>query len=448
MQLSKMPKYDAYKDSGIEWIGEIPENWSVNKLKYKASIDTGNSISDNKKSKYENIGQDSYPYVSTKDVNYEYSTINYNNGLAIPRAKKKFKVSRSGSTLLCIEGGSAGRKIAFNDRDICYVNKLASISPLEQNVPKFIYFLITSNAFKEQFFLSMNGLIGGVSTSVINNFVLPIPPTHEQTLIAKFLDQKTAQIDKAIEIKHKQIALLKEQKQIVINNAVTKGLNPNAPMKDSGIEWIGEIPQGWEVRRLKNTTDINAKSLQENTSKNHLIEYVDIGSVTFEDGIIHKEKYMFKDAPSRARRLVSLGDTVVSTVRTYLKAICLVDESNIDSVFSTGFATLTPKSNLDSYFLALFIKSNSFTNQVDVVSKGMSYPAINSTELSNLSIVIPSSLEQKQIVAYIDEKTNKIDKAIELQNKQIDKLKEYKASLINSVVTGKIRVTDEMMEGV
>lgn len=441
MQLTKMLKYDAYKDSGVEWLGEIPEDWSVDKLKYNASIDTGNSISDNKKSKYESIEQDSYPYVSTKDVNYEYSTINYNNGLAIPRTEKKFKVSRSGSTLLCIEGGSAGRKIAFNDRDICYVNKLASISPLEQNVSKFIYFLITSNVFKEQFFLSMNGLIGGVSISVINNFVLPTPPTHEQTLIAKFLDQKTAQIDKAIEIKHKQIALLKEQKQIVTNNAVTKGLDPNAPMKDSGIEWIGEIPEGWEVRKAKYIFfEVDERS------KNGNEELLSVSHTTGVTPRSEKSVNMFLSEDYTGSKTCSKNDLVINIMWAWMGALGVSDRNGIISssygVYRQKFNTFNP------IYLEYLLKTNKYIEEYNRRSTGLhsSRLRLYSDMFFDMELGFPHIKEQQQIVAYIEEKTSKIDKAIELQNKQIDKLKEYKASVINSVVTGKARVTDEMVE--
>jgi type I restriction enzyme S subunit len=205
--------------------------------------------------------------------------------------------------------------------------------------------------------------------------------------------------------------------------------------KDSGVENIGEIPVGWYVEKLKFCTVINAKSLPETTSAKLLIKYVDIGSVSLEGGIEKTEEFLFSDAPSRARRLAKTGDTVVSTVRTYLKAISYIDKTHADNVFSTGFAVLTPKSGLDSKYLSNFIKSNSFTEQVDNVAKGMSYPAINSTELSNLYVVKPTEKLQRDITNFLDKKTAQIDEAITIKEKQIVLLKERKQIIVQQSVT-------------
>lgn len=204
--------------------------------------------------------------------------------------------------------------------------------------------------------------------------------------------------------------------------------------KDSGVEWIGEIPVGWDVARLKDVCNINENSLPENTNKSLEIEYVDIGSVTFEEGIIQTEKLTFKAAPSRARRLAKAGDTVVSTVRTYLKAIDFIDERKSNFVFSTGFAILNPV-KIHSRFLSTVVKSDAFTNQVYVFSKGMSYPAINSTELGRLNLPIPTIEEQTRIATFLDQKTAQIDQAIAQKERLIELLKERRQILIHNAVT-------------
>ena len=205
--------------------------------------------------------------------------------------------------------------------------------------------------------------------------------------------------------------------------------------KDSGIEWLGEIPAHWKVKKLKFSTLINKESLPENTQRNHILEYVDIGSVTFENGIEKAEDFSFGDAPSRARRLAKNGDTIVSTVRTYLKAIAFIDERYEKCVYSTGFAVITPKEDFSPKFLTNFIRSNAFTHQVDDVAKGMSYPAINSTDLSNLYIVDAPFSEQTTIAHFLDQKTAQIDAAIAIKEQQITLLKERKQILIQQAVT-------------
>ena len=228
-----------------------------------------------------------------------------------------------------------------------------------------------------------------MNSSILKKLYFPIPPLDEQQKIAQFLDDKTAKIDQAVDLAEKQIALLKEHKQILIQNAVTRGLNPDMPLKDSGVKWIGRVPEHWDVKKLKFVSKINQHTLSENTNGNLSIKYVDIGSVSFENGIEKVENFSFKNAPSRARRLVNKGDIVVSTVRTYLKAITMVKEEYQDCIFSTGFAVVTSNECLEDSFFELYAKSDAFTEQVSVFSKGMSYPAINSTDLSNLWMTVP-----------------------------------------------------------
>ena len=204
--------------------------------------------------------------------------------------------------------------------------------------------------------------------------------------------------------------------------------------KPSGVEWLGEIPEHWEVVRLKDVCLVNQDSLSEDTKKSYEMDYVDIGSVTFENGVTQTEKYIFKNAPSRARRRAKAGDTIISTVRTYLKAIDYINEQKSQYIFSTGFAILQPV-KINSFFLSFTVKSDAFTNQVDVFSTGMSYPTINSTNLCRLYLAVPSPSEQTAIAQFLDRKTALIDQAIDIKQKQIELLKERRQILIHQAVT-------------
>lgn len=205
--------------------------------------------------------------------------------------------------------------------------------------------------------------------------------------------------------------------------------------KCSGIKWLGSIPTHWNVKKVKFATDINTRSLSETTPRKKKISYVDIGSVTFENGIENTESYIFSDAPTRARRLAKSGDIALSTVRTYLKAITHIDGKFSDCVFSTGFAILSPKKFIYYRYLTYLLKSNAFTNQVDDVAKGMSYPAINSTELSNLFVLVPPLSEQVKIADYLDKKVTQIDEAIIVKKKQINLLRERKKIITEEAIT-------------
>lgn len=276
----------------------------------------------------------------------------------------------------------------------------------------------------------------------LKNIYIPIPPIEEQNKIVGFIEYKEKQINKLIKKQKKLIELLEEKKKIIITEAVTKGMDKSVSMKDSGIDYIGQIPQNWEVIKLKFISLCNKYSLDEQTDKNRQINYVDIGSVTNKDGITNVQKMLFKEAPSRARRIIHTNDTIISTVRTYLKAIAYIDEKYDNHICSTGFAVITPKNNIDPKFLFYILHSENFICKVERISTGANYPAITANKLINLKCLMPSLQEQKNIIKYIENIEVTINKLIENKNNLINKLEEYKKSLISFAVTGQIDVRD------
>ena len=237
------------KNSNVEWIGTIPSDWTVCKFKDVASLYTGNSIKDNEKDNYcDPVG--AKPYVSTKDINKEFSTVDYNNGLFVKNDDYSFRVAPAGSVLMCIEGGSAGVKKAMIKQDVTFVNKLCCFSGFDIN-NAYLYYFLQSPRYEDEFKKNIVGLIGGVSTEKLKNFNILIPPLEVQKCIANFLDEKCSEIDSLSADIQSQIDVLEEYKKSVITEAVTKGLNPDVEMKDSGIEWIGMIPSHWETKKGK-----------------------------------------------------------------------------------------------------------------------------------------------------------------------------------------------------
>lgn len=206
--------------------------------------------------------------------------------------------------------------------------------------------------------------------------------------------------------------------------------------KDSGIEWLGEIPEHWDLLPLQRFININLKTLNEDTLPEYEIEYIDIGNVD-ERGIINPpQKMKFKNAPSRARRVIKQNDTIISTVRTYLKAIAFIGENKNNLIASTGFAVLTPKENTFPKYLTYLISSHFFVNQISADSKGVNYPAITSLELGKLKIAVTNSIEeQKKIVYFIDHKLEQINHFISNKQRLIELLKEQKTAIINRAVT-------------
>lgn len=205
-------------------------------------------------------------------------------------------------------------------------------------------------------------------------------------------------------------------------------------MKPSGIDWIGDIPESWKVRPLKYLAKCNQDVLLETTAPDYSFRYVDIGSVTYERGITGYQELRFEDSPSRARRKVSVGDTIISTVRTYLKAIAIISDSE-NVIVSTGFAVYTPDEAIYPQYLYYFCKSEGFVQEIDKNSYGIAYPAINTDLLSRICIAYPCYEEQQAIADFLDKECAQIDSITADLEKQIALLQQYKKSLITETVT-------------
>ena len=439
-----MQRYEKYKESGVDWIGEIPEGWDVRKIKYLFQDNSSLYIDGDWIESKDIFGEDIYYFTTGNIQELNFKETDF--ALISNDTFKKLNCTEAieGDLLVSRLNLPLGRTCIapkFDKKAIVAVDVVIFRCDNNYNRRFLLYLMNSPNYFLNNENEARGAIMKRISRSLLGNVKIPIPPLPEQTAIATFLDDKTAKIDQTIGIKEKEIELLKERRQILIQKAVTKGLDDTVPLKDSGVDWIGEIPEHWEVRKLKQVCKINVNSLDERTNPNYEFEYIDIGSVTYENGIINREYFLFKNAPSRARRIAKEGDTIVSTVRTYLKAIDFIDKSKSECIFSTGFAVLQPNKEVFPRYLFSFIKSDAFTEQVSVNSKGMSYPAINSTELGAQKILFIPYEEQIHIVSYLEVIEEKIAKAILLKQQEIEKLKEYKTVLIDQVVTGKVRVS-------
>lgn len=208
-----------------------------------------------------------------------------------------------------------------------------------------------------------------------------------------------------------------------------------AEYKDSGVEWLGEIPRHWDSKPLKYLCTYNDEVLPETTAKDAEIQYIDIGSVSAVDGISKIETMIFKDAPSRARRIVRDGDVIVSTVRTYLEAIAPINNPPENLIVSTGFAVIRPNQYLYKSFASYCLRAKGFIKEVVARSVGVSYPAINSSDLVNITIPSIEYAEQVKIANFLDHETAKIDSLIAKQEKLIEILKEKRQAVISHAVT-------------
>ena len=416
-----MKKYEAYKDSGIEWIGVIPEGWDCLRMKYFAELVTIPSTSDNKIG-LENIESSTGRFIPT-DSEFEGNGISFMPddiiyGKLRPYLQKVWKAD--------MEGNAVGDFFVLRCNSKSY--------------PTYLKYLLLSPNFTSV----ANGSTYGakmprVSSEFMMNFAWFLPSYSEQIAIADYLDEKIGQIYKSVADIDKQIEDLKAYRQSIISEAVTKCLNPDVPMKDSGIEWIERIPSHWCEKKLKYFTSCNDEVLPENTPKGQIIRYVEISDVDNVSGIKRVTDYSFQEAPSRARRITRKDDVIISTVRTYLKAITHITQDGL--IVSTGFAVIRPK-RVNPSFLSYLLLNEGFLGEVVSKSVGVSYPAINVSDLLNIKLPLPSEKEQQTIASYLDEKTSKIDSFIKSLEAQREDLNALRQTLISEAVTGKIDVRD------
>ena len=434
----KLKPYPKYKESGIQWIGEIPQGWEDYKIRYLGNFQNGNGFPEALQGQEEG----EMPFLKVSDINdpnivYLRDSSNYVTLKQV--AENKWNVIPEKSILF----PKIGEAINKNHRKINEVNVIidnnmsAFIKHKEFNY-KYVFYIFRELDMND--FLNVSA-VPSINMDLLKSHRFPITPDNkDQQKIASFLDSKTSELNKTIEKDKKLIALLKEKRTALINHAVTKGLDPDVKMKDSGIEWIGAIPEGWGVHKLKYKTIINKKKLEDDINPNYVINYVDISNVDSSGNILDIEEQIFEDAPSRARRIPRYGDTILSTVRTYLKAIAYLENIPGNLIVSTGFAVLEPIKSINSKYLFYSTSSEVFIQNVIAYSKGVAYPAINPPELGQIPIIMPSLPEQTTIVNFLDKATAKIDKTIQKIEQKIKLLEEYKKSLIHHTVTGKMDV--------
>ena len=436
------------KDSGIEWIGEIPVEWGTKAIRYVIDKHFSGVWGNDEKNDENDricmrIADFNFEKLRFKDIQTEYyTTRNYRKSDIINKTLVR------GDLLIEKSGGGektpVGRTVVFRLNNKALFANFMDCIRLKQNYDveyiKYAFFSLYKRGVTNFYYNQTTGIQNLNMQRYFREVKLSVPPLTEQQLIADYLDKKCSEIDSLTTDINAQIETLEQYKRSVITEAVTKGLNPNAKMKDSGIEWVGEIPEEWEIKPLKYMTFSNKQNLAETTNADFEFNYIDIGSVVYGKGITNFQRMYFKDSPSRARRKVKYKDVIISTVRTYLKAVAQIHNNELPTVVSTGFLTLEAKENILSQYLYYAVQSETFIQKIEAYSVGITYPAITSSVAINIKITLPPLTEQKVIADYLDNKCSEIDKTITDKKQQLEILADYKKSLIYEYVTGKKEV--------
>lgn len=436
-----MKQYDSYKPSGVEWIGQIPSHWETNRIKETTNFE-GGSFEDGDWIESKDISETGIRYLTSGNVGV-IDYVEQGNGFISEDTFSKLKCKEvfEGDILISRLNEPISRACIIPNlysRIVTCVDNVIYRPDLTKYNRSFIVYTLNSVPYTDYVNLIARGVtMSRIARTSLGKQKIPLPPLEEQERIAEYLDRRCAEIDGIINKEEQAIALLDELKQSIISEAVIRGLDPAVPIKPSGVDWIGQIPNHWEVRRLKYVVSCNDEVLSEMTPPLSVINYVEISDVTYINGIKGSTEFEFKDAPSRARRVTRVNDVIISTVRTYLKAIARVIEPDV--IVSTGFAVLRAHS-IDDLYLSYVVKSSGFIDDVVANSFGVTYPSITASKLISLSVPLPPLEEQDRIAEYLDKRCAEIDEAKERKQRQIELLREMKQIIISDAVTGHVKV--------
>jgi len=438
-----MERYDRYKDSGIEWIGESPEHWDLAKLSYCFSLIGSGSTPKAGASEYYNNG--TINWLQTGDLNNNdiYTTSKKITQIATADYSS-LKVYPVDSLVIAMYGATIGKtgmlKIETATNQACCVLS----NPVNVNNHYAFYWL---NSVKEQVIsLSYGGGQHNISQELIRNLKIQIPPLQEQTAIANYLDRKTTEIDALIAKKKRLLELYEEEKTAIINHAVTKGINPDAPMKDSGIPWLGEVPEHWEVKKLKNVVSKVGSGVTprggSSVYQTQGIPLLRSQNVYFDglrlDDVAYISESIDEQMPNS--RVVE-GDVLLNITGASIGRCNFIPEDFGPGNVNQHVCIIRPlKYFIQTEYMFFVLRSIIGQHQIEIEQTGANREGLNFEQLKNFVIPLPEMKEQHNITFYLFNSIKSIEKKTLDANQQIALLSEYRTALISEVVTGKVRV--------
>ncbi|WP_420789211.1 restriction endonuclease subunit S [Shewanella algae] len=428
--LASMPKYEAYVDSEVEWLGKLPNHWDAIKMKFLfKDTSVKNKPNETLLSVTQNQGVVPREWVE--------------NRMVMPSGNlDSFKFIEKGDFAISLRSFEGGLEYCYHDGIISPAYTVLK-AKRDHLLAGYYKYLFKSQIFISELQTSIVGIREGknISYEELQYSLLPIPTEEEQSLIANFLDKKTAQIDDAIAIKEQQISLLKERKQIIIQQAVTQGLDPNVPMKDSGVDWIGEVPEHWGIvpgfTVFKEGKDSNKGMIESQ-----------VLSLSYGNIIVKPEEKLVGLVPEsfETYQIALPGDIIIRCTdlqndKTSLRTGIVRNKG----IITSAYLNLRLKTEHSAEFMHYFLHVLDITKAIYRFGSGLRQN-LSYQDFKHMRILMPPKAEQIEIVNYINNRVEMAESSIDLIKNQIEKLKEYKTTLINSAVTGKIKITPEMIE--
>jgi len=433
----KFRSYPQYKDSGIEWFGTIPVHWDVKPFKALLSRNDSGVWG-------EDFADDGVLVLRSTE-----QTVDGKWNIESP-ARRRLTTREASDARLevgdLVVTKSSGSELHIGKTSIvdqfvaalncCFSNFIQRLRVAWPNLSRLYWYLLNCPVAREQliFLSSTTTGLGNLNGSILGSIRVPVAPEEEQQAIATFLDRETAKIDSLIEKKERLIELLREKRTALITQAVTKGLNPTVPMKDSGVEWLGKIPAHWEVKRLKYVSRIIMGQSPPSDIVNILGDGLPFLQGNADFGAEHPTARTFCPFPNK----VAAPKDILVSVRAPVGAINIADR---EYGIGRGLCAIRP------YFLQLEPRyCSNFLQiahpQLNSIATGSTYDAVSSDDVSCLAFPLPPIEEQHSISYFLDRETAKIDKFISRIREAITQLREYRAALISAAVTGKINVRE------
>ena len=410
------------KESGIDWIGQIPEEWEVAKVNHIFE----EHKQKNRGNKEKNLLSLSYGRIIRKSIDSSFGLL--------PESFDTYNIIQRGDIVLRLTDLQNDKRslrvgLARENGIITSAYLTLRLKNLESN-DSYMYYLLHTYDICKVFYNFGGGVRQGGTWSDIYKMELLIPPCNEQQKIADFLDKKTAQLDKAKALLEEQIQKLKDYRASLIYETVTKGLDKTVPMKDSGVDWIGQIPQGWEISKIRYLVTTRSEKRITDSS----IPYIGLENIESQTGKFVETGIQVDKSENI---VVEIGDVLFGKLRPYLRKYW---RATFPSTASSEFLVFQ-SSELDMNFLYYAIQSDSFIEEVNTSTYGSKMPRASWEYIKNMKIAFPSSLvEQQKIADFLDKKTILIDKLIQIKNEQIDNINKQRQTLIYDYVTGKRRV--------
>ena len=428
-----MKRYSEYKDSGVKWIGEIPEHWKCTRIKFIANLygRIGFRGYNSKDLNKDGIGAITLSPSNMKDMMMDYTNVTY---LSWEKYNESPEIMIKHGDILFVKTGSSYGKSCYVDnlpQEATINPQILRINPLING--RFLCYYFNSSLART---FTECGVVGGtiptISQEKVGNFIALNPPLSEQQAIVTYLDTKVAKIDEYISIAEKKISALEELKQTIIAEAVTRGIHKDVPMKDSGVKWIGMIPEHWKVHKIR--SHFKERRVKVSDKDFQALSVAKIG-------IVPQLEDACKTDNGDNRKQVLKGDFVVNS-RSDRKGSCGI--SPLDGSVSLINIVLRPFNILQEYVHYLF-RSHNYIEEFYRNGRGIVADLWTTrySEMRNIQIPVPPLSEQQEIVTYIEAKVANINQLCQAERSQIEKLKEYTQRLISDLVTGKVKVKND-----